>query len=160
MLDVNCRAVTAMSLEFGRRFARRRSGGIILMSSLLGLHTTPYAAHYSATKAYVQALAEALHAELAPLGVDVLACAPGPVNSGFAARAGQRMRVALQPADVARPALRALGRRSTVLPGHLSKLLRYALILLPRRAQVRIMGLVMRDMTKHRSAPREQASAT
>jgi uncharacterized protein len=44
-----------------------------------------------ATKAYVQSLAERLHHELAPQGVDVLSVAPGPVQSGFGARAGMTM---------------------------------------------------------------------
>ena len=150
MLDVNCRAVLEMSLSFGRRFAGRGRGGMVLMGSLVGFQGTPNAAHYAATKAYVQTLAEGLHAELAPLGVDVLASAPGPVDSGFAARAGMRMGRALGPADVAGPTLDALGRRSTVLPGALTKLLAYSLAPLPRWARVRVMENVMGGMTKHR----------
>jgi short-subunit dehydrogenase len=150
MLSVNCRAVLLASLHFGRRFARRGRGGMILMSSIVGFQGMPHAAHYAATKAYVQALAEALHIELAPLGVDVLAAAPGPTRSNFAARAGMRMGAALKPEDIARPILNALGRRPTTLPGFLSKLLVYSLVPLPRWARVRIMGMVMRGMTKHR----------
>ena len=140
MLDVNCRAPLRMSLHFGRRFAARGRGGIVLMGSIVGFQGTPNAANYAATKAYVQTLAEALHAELAPLGVDVLASAPGPTNSGFAARAGMRMGAALGSADVARKTLDALGRRSTALPGTLSKVLAYSLAPLPRWARVRVMG--------------------
>jgi short-subunit dehydrogenase len=150
MLDVNCRAVFEMSQRFGRRFARRGRGGLVLMSSIVGFQGTPNAAHYAATKAYVQTLAEALHVEPAPLGVDVLASAPGPTHSGFAARAGMRMGMALDPKDVARPTLDALVRRSTtVLPGTLTKLLTYSLAPLPRRARVWIMGRVMGGMTKN-----------
>lgn len=94
-------------------------------------------------------LAEALHVELAPLGVDVLAAAPGPVASGFAARADMQMGAALKPEDVAVPILAALGRRATVLPGFLSKLLVYSLLPLPRWARVQMMGRVMKGMTKH-----------
>lgn len=147
MLDLNCRALTMLCHLFGRRFARRGRGGIVLLSSIVGFQGTPYAAHYAATKAYVQTLAEALHIELAPLGVDVLASAPGPTHSGFAARAGMRLSRALDPGDVAQSTLTALGRRSTVLPGALSKVLRAALAPLPRWAQVRIMGRVMRGLT-------------
>lgn len=150
MLYVNCRAVLEMSLRFGRLFAERGRGGILLMSSLVGFQGMPNAAHYAATKAYVQTLAEAMHAELAPQGVDVLASAPGPTDSAFAARAGMQMGRALKPSDVARLTLDALGRRSTVLPGSLSKLLAYSLIPLPRGARVRVMGRVMSGMTKHR----------
>ena len=113
------------------------------MGSLVGFQGTPNAAHYAATKAYVQTLAEALHVEQAPVGVDVLSSAPGPTDSGFASRAGMRMGAALTPADVAGATLEALGRRSTVLPGALSKLLTYSLVPLPRWARVRVMGRVM-----------------
>jgi uncharacterized protein len=150
MLDVNCRAMLGLSWYFGRRFAHRGRGGMVLMSSIVGFQGAPFAAHYAATKAYVQALAEALSVELAPFGIDVLAAAPGPTQSGFDARAGMRPGATLKPEDIALPILAALGRRSTVMPGFLSKLLTYSLVPLPRWARVRIMGKVMDGMTKHR----------
>jgi len=146
MVDVNCRAVLALCFAFGQRFALRRSGGIVLFSSIVAFQGVPFAANYAATKAYVQALAEGLHAELAPLGVNVVASAPGPVHSGFAARAGMRMGRALAPGDIAQPSLAALGRRTTVRPGRLSKLLDGALAPLPRPVRVRVMGRIMAGM--------------
>ena len=149
MLEVNCRAVLALSLHFAKRFAERGRGGIVLMSSLLGFQGVPQAAQYAATKAYIQSFSEALHSELAPIGVDVIASAPGPVNSGFADRAGMRMGVTLRPAAVAQATLNALGRRRTVVPGFLSKILTYSLLPLPRWSRVQIMGLIMGGMTRH-----------
>jgi len=148
MVNVNCRAVMALSLHFGQRFADRGRGGMVLMSSLLGFQGVPYAAHYAATKAYVQSLAEALHVELAPLGVDVVASAPGPIHSGFAARAEMRLGIGLKPRDVAQATLDALGRRATVRPGWLSKALEGMLLPLPRWARVRTMGTIMAGMTR------------
>ena len=116
----------------------------------------PRAAHYAATKAYVQTLAEGLHIELAARGVDVIASAPGPIHSGFAARANMRMGFALKPEDVAQGTLNALGRKMTVRPGWLSKFLEAALKL-PRVLRVRIMKLVMGGMTKHQALPRTTA---
>ncbi len=75
MLDVNCRAVLLQSLHFGRRFAQQGRGGMVLMGSLVGFQGVPRAAHYAATKAYVQSLAEALHVELAPWA---WTCSPPP----------------------------------------------------------------------------------
>jgi len=147
MLDVNCRAVLALTHHYAQRFATQRRGGIILFGSIVGFQGTPYAAHYAATKAYVQSLAEALGVELGPLGVDVLASAPGPTNSGFASRAGMRMGTALDAETVARDTLAALGRKSTVLPGLLTKALTWSLSTLPRRMRVRVMGRVMAGMT-------------
>jgi short-subunit dehydrogenase len=148
MLDVNCRAVLKLTHVFGRRFARRQSGGIVLMSSIVAFQGVPRAANYAATKAYVQSLAEALHIELAPHGVDVVAAAPGPIHSGFAARANMQMTMALQPSAVVAATLSKLGRQTTVRPGWLSKLLEIALTL-PRWARVRIMTRVMKGMTRH-----------
>lgn len=149
MLRLNCEAVLTTSLVFARRLADRGRGGIVLMSSIVGFQGMPNAAHYAATKAYVQTLAEALHVELKPHGVDVLAAAPGPTDSGFADVAGMTMGRALDPAAVARGILAALGRRPTALPGLLSRVLKDSLAALPRRARVRIMGSVMAGMTDH-----------
>ena len=149
MLDVNCRAVMLLSLLFGRRLAKRGRGGMILFGSLVGFQGTPRAAHYAATKAYVQSLAEALHVELAPKGVDVLACAPGPVHSGFAARADMKMGAAEKPETVARATLAALGHKLTITPGALSKFLTWSLMTAPRGLRVRLMGRIMGGMTRH-----------
>ena len=150
MVDVNCRAVLGLCKAFGRDFAARKRGGLMLMSSLLAFQAVPLASNYAATKAYVQTLAEGLHLELAPLGIDVLACAPGPIHSGFAARAGLRMGMGQRPKDIAQATLDALGRRSTVRPGWLAKCLEGSMFGLPRRARTRILAQVMRGMTKHR----------
>ena len=147
MLEVNCAAVTALSHHFGRRFAERGRGGLVLLSSLLAFQGVPRASTYAATKAYVQAFAEGLRRELSQSGVDVIASAPGPVLSGFAARARMRMTFGLGPADVASPTLAALGRRTTVRPGWLSKALEWSLAVLPRWARVRAIEQVMRRMT-------------
>ncbi len=149
MLMVNGRAVLQAAYHFGRRFRARGRGGLVLLSSIAGFQGMPYAAHYAATKAYVQSLAEALQVELHGHGVAVLAAAPGPTHSGFAARAGLRMATALEPEAIAQPILSALGRQATILPGFLSKFLTYALVPLPRWARVRIMGMVMQGMAKH-----------
>jgi short-subunit dehydrogenase len=152
MLDVNCRAAMLHALHFGRRFAGQGRGGIVLLGSIVAYQGVPRAAHYAATKAYVQSLGEALHVELAPRGVDVLVSAPGPVHSGFALRADMRMGAALRPDVVARATLDALGRRGTAVPGALSKLLTYSLAPLPRRGRTRILAHVMRGMTRHQPA--------
>lgn len=150
MIDVNCRAVAALSHHFAGRFVHQGRGGIVLMSSLVAFQGVPRAANYAATKAYIQALAEGLRLELAPQGVDVVASAPGPVLSGFGSRADMVMGNGTTPDVVARQTLDALGRSGTVRPGWLSKLLEASLALLPRWGRARMMGIVMRGMTAHR----------
>lgn len=159
MVDVNCRAVLALCHGYGGRMARQRRGGIVLMSSLLAFQGVPRAAGYAATKAFVQTLAEGLRVELAPSGVDVVAAAPGPVRSGFAARANMRMGMAGTPDVVARATLAALGRRGTVRPGWLAKALEASLVFLPRVARARILARVMTGMTKHQHGAGQLESA-
>jgi len=79
----------------------------------------------------------------------VLASAPGPVRSGFEARANMRMSAALDPDDVARETIAALGRKTVVLPGLLSKVLAFSLAPLTRPMRSRIMGGIMSNMTRH-----------
>lgn len=153
MIAVNCTALFAASHHFARRLVERGRGGLVLMSSLLAFQGVPRAANYAATKAYVQTLAEGLHRELAPSGVDVLACAPGPIRSGFESRANMRMSMGQTPDVVARGALAALGRKTTVRPGWLAKLLEASLALLPRRGRTLVMRQVMAGMTAHQTGP-------
>jgi short-subunit dehydrogenase len=159
LIDVNCRSVAALAHKFGGRFARQGRGGLVLFSSLVAFQGVPRSANYAASKAYVQSLAEALRLELAPRGVDVLASAPGPVASGFAQRARMQLGQTASPEEVARGTLAALGRRGTVRPGWLSKVLELALAPLPRWGRVRMMGLIMGGMTSH-LASKHPASTT
>ncbi|MEM9556040.1 MAG: SDR family oxidoreductase [Acidobacteriota bacterium] len=158
MVDVNCRAVVALCHAFGRRFVERGRGGLVLLSSIVAFQGVPRAANYAATKSYIQTLAEGLRVEMAPHGVAVVASAPGPTRSGFADRADMRMSRTVDAATVARQTLDALGRRTTVRPGWLSKLLGYALATLPRWGRVRVMTAVMGDMTSHQASSTSAAT--
>lgn len=149
MLKVNCEALLSLTHYYSQQFVQQKRGGIILMSSMVAFQGTPYAANYAATKAYVQTLAEGLAVELKPHGVAVLAAAPGPVESVFSQRANMKMSMSLTPSQVGVPILKALGRKTTVFPGLLTKLLVYSLRTVPRWAKVKIMGKVMGAMTNH-----------
>ncbi|WP_193336371.1 SDR family NAD(P)-dependent oxidoreductase [Devosia beringensis] len=147
MIDLNCGAVSELTHLYGQSMRARRRGAIILMSSLLAFQGVPRSANYAATKAFVQVLAEGLRPELRPFGIDVLAVAPGPIQSGFADRAGMTMSMSQGPDVVAVQALAALGRTGTVRPGWLSKLLEAGLAPLPRRLRTHVMQQVMAGMT-------------
>ncbi|MEM9143906.1 MAG: SDR family NAD(P)-dependent oxidoreductase, partial [Bacteroidota bacterium] len=149
MLSVNNLALMVQTHHFAQKFAKQNRGGIILMSSIVGFQGAPYAAHYAASKAFVQSLAEGLYHELRPHGVDVLAAAPGPVNSGFARVAHMEMGNALEPSDVSLPILKALGQKNTVFPGKLTKTLMFGLRTVPRWGKIRVMKRVMAGMTKN-----------
>jgi hypothetical protein len=149
MLAVNVQAVLRLTHHFAQRFRQRQRSGIIFLSSIVAFQGVPFAANYAASKAYVQSLAEALAVECKPFHIDVLSATPGPVESGFGARADMRMNGAMRPEQVALPIIQALGRSSGVVPGPLSKLLVYALRTAPRFLKIRIMQGVMAGFTKH-----------
>lgn len=149
LIRVNCGAVLGLTHYFGRQFKEKQKGCIIFLSSLVAFQGVPYAANYAASKAYIQSFAEALQIELKPFGVSILSVAPGPVNSGFGDRANMKMNGALSPTQIGVPILNALGRKKSVIPGFLSKVLIYSLRTAPRSLKVRIMALVMGGFTKH-----------
>lgn len=150
MLRVNVEAPMLLTRYFANQFVRQRRGGIILMSSLVAFQGVPFAAHYAATKAYVQSLGEALATELKPSGVDVLVAAPGPVASGFGERAGMQMGNPPDASHIGAPILRKLGRGYLVMPGFLSKFLIFSLKSVPRRFAVKIMQIIMGSMTSEK----------
>ncbi len=150
MLDLNCKSVLVMSHYFANKMKQQpKRGALVLLSSMVGFQGVPNAANYAATKAYVQSLGEALAHELKADGIDVLTAAPGPVNSGFAQRANMKMDMTLSTEDVAIPIINAIGKKSRILPGFLTKFLVYNLRMTPRWAKVLIMGKVMGGFTKH-----------
>src|SRR5579885_1814218 len=89
IVDLNIRALTDLALAFVDQIERHR-GGILNVASIAGFLPGPGMAVYYASKAYVISFSEALAAELADRGVRVTALCPGPVATGFQARAGLR----------------------------------------------------------------------
>ncbi len=140
MIDLNVRSLTELSLRFAPSLIRHK-GGILNVASVASFMPGPGMAVYHATKAYVLSFSEALHRELAPLGIRVTALCPGPVETEFMARAGIPENYFLHAFPVARSAGRVAqegyaglmrGRR-VVIPGSNNKLAAMLARLLPRR---------------------------
>jgi short-subunit dehydrogenase len=151
-VHVNVRGPLLLAHAFAGAMAARRRGGIVLMSSLTAFQGTPLVATYGATKAFNLVLAEGLWGELAERGVDVLACCAGATltpgyervtpnrgGRGFAPRPQD-------PRDVAREALRALGRRPVIVTGAGNRFASFVMRhLLTRRFAVATMNKAMRS---------------
>ena len=159
LVEVNCAAVLQQCLHYGRRMAAKGRGGLVLFSSVVAFQGAPFSANYAASKAYIQALAEGMGEELKADGVDVLSVAPGPIASGFAARANMNLGQTMTPEVVARVSIAALGKQRTVRPGWLSKLLGWGLSTAPRFLRVQIMGSIMANMTKHQRSAKHTGVA-
>lgn len=81
LLNLNCLAPMVLTRLFLPLMARRKRGGVVFVSSLMGVQGVPYMAHYSAMKAYLINLAEGLHEECREEGIKVLALAPGATDT-------------------------------------------------------------------------------
>ena len=64
----------------------KRSGTIVNIGSTAAIACMPFGATYSASKAAVHALSDAMRLELAGFGINVVVVAPGAIRSGFGDR--------------------------------------------------------------------------
>jgi uncharacterized protein len=87
MMQVNMVALTHLTKLFLAQI-RAREGKVLNVGSVAGFLPGPYMAVYYASKAYVLSFSEALAEELSGTGVTVTCLCPGPVETGFQARAG------------------------------------------------------------------------
>lgn len=113
-------APVALTSAFLPAMVERRRGAILNVASIAGFQPMPYAAGYSAAKAYVMRFSEALHQEVRGHGVTVTVVAPPPVETefwqeaGWTAKGGRSFEQAtpgvarLKPDEVARAAVKGL----------------------------------------------------
>lgn len=77
MINLNILAVTRLAAAIAPRLAADGKGTIINITSVTALMPAAFTAVYPATKAFVLAFTEALHAQLSPSGVRVQGVLPG-----------------------------------------------------------------------------------
>jgi len=123
-------AVVSLTSTYLPAMVKRRRGAILNVASTAAMQPLPYAAGYSAAKAYVLAFSEAIHQEVLGHGVTVTALCPGPVDTDFwqiadwqvAGRRTSQSAIPspalISPADAARAGVEGLesGKR-VVVPG-------------------------------------------
>jgi uncharacterized protein len=150
LVDLNVRALTALTHHYLDGMRKRGRGGVLNLASLGGYTPGPYQAAYYASKAYVISLTEAIAAETAGEGVRVCALAPGPVRTAWHDRAGAgaafyRYLLPSSAATVARAG--HLGYRlglRVVVPGLLSPFLALALRLMPHTITIPIVRWLLK----------------
>lgn len=148
MMEVNCAAAVELT---GRLLPRLREhgGAVVNVASTAAWQPTPYMAVYGATKAFLLQWSLALHAELKPAGIPVMALCPGPTESRFFERAGFEEPPLAGMGQSAQAvvdfALRKLGRGAACpVSGWTNKLLVAAGSRLPRAWQGPIAKAVLR----------------
>ena len=82
--EVNVFAPLDLTQRVVKHWVRSKiQGKVVFLSSILGVVSPPMVGAYSATKHAVQAIAEAMHDELRPFGIQVQTINPGPFLTGF-----------------------------------------------------------------------------
>lgn len=109
---------------FGREMRERRSGRILIVSSISAWRDFPGIAYYGSSKKYLRGFARALRSELGVHGVGVTCLAPGPTATGLygpnsdQVRLGRRIGLFSGPDQVAEAGVRALlAGRAECVPG-------------------------------------------
>ncbi|MGW3963982.1 SDR family NAD(P)-dependent oxidoreductase [Amycolatopsis sp. NPDC005003] len=117
LIDLNVTALTELTTLLMPAMVARGHGAVVNVASTGGYLPAPYLAVYSATKAYVVSLTQALWAETRSTGVRVVVVSPGPTKTPMNPR-GTRSAEA-----VAATVVRALsGRGPAVIDGRLNAL--------------------------------------
>jgi short-subunit dehydrogenase len=88
MIELNVVSATFLLHRLLPPMVGRGFGAVLNVGSTAGMFALPGFATYAATKAYVNLLSEALHAEVAGTGVSVSVLCPGPVPTEFQEVAG------------------------------------------------------------------------
>ncbi len=149
MIDLHCKSRMKMCHHYANLFKNQKRGGIINLSSIVAYQGTMRAANYSAVNAFLQNFNEGISMELKKYSVDVLSVCPGPVNTGFEKTAKMKFLISSSAKTVANAAIKSLGRKSTVFPGILAKVLHYSLhSLFSRRLKVAIYNLAFKFLVK------------
>ena len=154
MIDVNMRALTALSLMFLPSLQRHK-GGVLNVGSMAGFMPGPGMAVYYASKAFVRSLTDSLHREWKQRGIRVTNLAPGPVPTEFGRRAGVQADTApellTQSAEhVAELGYRGLMQgRALIVPGTLNRVAIALSRFLPRTL---VTGVVERRQARRKAA--------
>lgn len=138
----------------------RRTGAIVVVSSIAGFFPVPYLTEYAATKAFLISFCEGLAEEVRGAGVRVQVCCPGSTDTDFHATAGFRPRNPLgtaAAADVAAVSLARLANGPTLVTiGWRGRALALLSRLVPHALIVKVAG----RWTKPPAAPAQPARPT
>ncbi len=126
----------------------RGRGGVILVSSLAGLQGFPGLAGYSATKAFIINLGEALWYELKDTGVDAMAFIAGAIPTPGYNKVFEKLAPGAMSAErAAERALSALGKGPRCIPGFINNLVAgTTMLLLPRKRLLPLLARVSQKM--------------
>ena len=153
IVDVNCRALIAVTRQVLPGMLTRRRGRLLQVASVAGFMPGPLSSTYYASKAFVVSHSEALRHELAGSGVTITLTCPGPVATEFQRSSGvtgvMGGAAMMSDVDVAAISLDALlAGRFLVVPGTPNRFLVALSALLPRRLMAALVARIQRARLK------------
>ena len=115
---VNFIAPAAISAALANRMARRGRGRIVIVGSVAGFHSLPFAAAYAGSKAGLARFAEALGIAVRPHGVAVTLVSPGFIDTAAARRVPGPKPFAMSAAAAAAKIVKAVdhGKHHIIIP--------------------------------------------
>ncbi len=151
MLDVNIMAPVRLAALFLPPMLLRGSGRILNIASTAGFQPGPFMAGYYASKSFVVSFSVGLAEELKNRGVTVSVLCPGPMATGFRARAGVKqpaLMASLADMDsrvVAQSGFEGLMAGNVIIvPGLLNKLGTIAARIAPMTLAARVVGAIQK----------------
>jgi uncharacterized protein len=143
MVKVNCLAPTILTHYFVPKMVEKRNGAILFLGSVVVFQPTPYMTTYAATKVFNAYVGDALWYELKKYNIDVLTINPGGTETEFQrisnASTGLKPRTAKQVVDTA---LKALGKKPSVIDGVINKMLCASARFTSRKFRIKIAGRI------------------
>ncbi len=122
VLRLNTELPMELAHALASKMQSRNRGGIIFVSSTFGHQAVPYFANYSASKAYILSLGQALNYELKKSGIDVMVLSPGLTKTEMVESMSDidfsKIPITeMEVMPVVKKALRGLGNKQIVIPG-------------------------------------------
>jgi uncharacterized protein len=139
MMQLNMNVIVELSHLLVPLLSQEKQAYILNIASTAAYQAVPTLAVYSATKAFVLSFTRALRFELAKTSISVTCFSPGPVDTGFASRAGinplnkMAEKFNMRPDEVAKMAVKAMfSKKSEVIPGFTNIISVYANLIFPK----------------------------
>lgn len=143
MIKLNCIVPTVLTHHFVKPMIVNKKGGIIFLASVVAFQATPTTTTYAATKVFNAFLSEGLWYELKKYNIDVLSLNPGGTNTEFQQVANSTTGpIPRTTQQVVETALKALGKKPSVVDGLYNKILAVSSRLVSRRIAVTVAGKI------------------
>lgn len=126
LIQLNCITPLELTHLVLPGMKQRKRGGIIFVSSLMGMQGVPYMTQYSATKGYLLNLGESLYTECKKYNVAIQVLLPGATKTSGADLYDidyEQLPIKwMNPDNVVDVSLSSLGKQALVIPGKLNRL--------------------------------------